>query len=211
MKILAVEDDPVAQLVLEAALRSFGHEVIMAPDGSEAWELFRAQPVRVVVSDWRLPGLDGLELCRRIRARGGADYVSFVLLTQHSATDDNYQAALAAGVDDFLTKPIALRELRMRLHVAERILDYTSRVRELESILPICGYCKKIRDDRNYWQQIENYLHARTGTVFSHGCCPDCFQSRMAPMLRDGGVTEEEIRAMAPVARRVEAGPPGPR
>lgn len=206
MKILAIDDDPVAQLVLEAALKSLGHEVTLAADGVAAWHSLQSLPIRVVVSDWQMPQLDGLELCRRIRAQTGRDYVYFILLTQHSATDQNHQAALEAGVDDFLTKPIDLRELRLRLHVAQRILEYTRQVRELESILPICGYCKKIRDDQNYWQQIEGYLHARTGTVFSHGCCPDCFQSKMVPMLRSSGVGESEIRSMAPVVHRVDKG-----
>jgi sigma-B regulation protein RsbU (phosphoserine phosphatase) len=203
MRILAIDDDPVAQLVLEAALKALGHDVTMAADGIEAWERLQTPEVRVVVSDWQMPRLDGLELCRRVRGRVGRNYVYFILVTQHSATDENHQAALEAGVDDFLTKPINLRELRLRLHVAERILDYTKQVRELESILPICGYCKKIRDDQDYWQQIEGYLHARTGTVFSHGCCPDCFQSQMVPMLRASGIGESEIRAMAPVVHRV--------
>ncbi len=203
MKILAIDDDPVAQLVLEASLKSLGHEVTLANHGVEAWEKLQVQPVRVVVSDWQMPQMDGLELCRRIRGRQGREYVYFILLTQHSATEENHQAALEAGVDDFLTKPIDLRELKLRLHVAARILEYTKQVRELESILPICGYCKKIRDDQDYWQQIEGYLHARTGTVFSHGCCPDCFQSKLMPMLRETGVAESEIKAMAPVVRRV--------
>jgi sigma-B regulation protein RsbU (phosphoserine phosphatase) len=203
MNILAIDDGPVAQLVLEAALKSLGHEVALAADGVDAWSRLQSRPVRVVVSDWQMPQLDGLDLCRRIRARSGRDYVYFILLTQHSATDENHQVALEAGVDDFLTKPINLRELRLRLHVAERILEYTKQVRELESILPICGYCKRIRDDKDYWQQIEGYLHARTGTMFSHGCCPDCFESKMVPMLQAGGVSESEIRAMAPVVRRV--------
>lgn len=205
MKILAIDDDPVAQLVLEAALKSCGHEVLTAADGAEAWTKLQAGSIPVVVSDWQMPELDGLELCRRIRARGGRDYVYFILLTQHSATDENQAAALEAGVDDFLTKPVHLPDLRMRLRVAERILEYSKQVRELEAILPICGYCKKIRDDQDYWQQIEGYLHERTGTVFSHGCCPDCFETKMAPMLRASGVPDSEIRTLAPVARRVNS------
>ncbi|MSU51309.1 MAG: response regulator [Opitutus sp.] len=204
MKILAIDDDPVAQRVLEAALKLLGHEVSLGGDGAESWDWLQTNPVRVVVSDWQMPQMDGLELCRRIRAQRDRNYVYFILLTHHSATDENHQAALEAGVDDFLTKPINLRELHMRLHVAERMLDYTKQVRELESFLPICGYCKKIRDDQNYWQQIESYLHAHTGAVFSHGCCPDCFQSKMVPMLQASGVSDGEIQAMAPVVHRVE-------
>jgi sigma-B regulation protein RsbU (phosphoserine phosphatase) len=182
MKILAVEDDPVAQLVIESALKSLGHEVLLAVDGNRAWELLADRSVRVVVSDWRLPGLDGLDLCRLIRGRGG-DYVSFILLTQLTASEVNIDAAIEAGVDDFLTKPVNIRDLKLRLHAAERVLGLNSQVRQLEGFLPICAHCKKIRDDRNYWQQIESYLNARTGTRFSHGICPECYEKITVPEL----------------------------
>lgn len=182
MKILAVEDDPVAQLVIESALKSLGHEVLLAVDGGQAWELLADRSIRAVVSDWRLPELDGLDLCRLIRGRGG-DYVSFILLTQLSASEVNIDAAIAAGVDDFLTKPVNIRDLKLRLHAAERVLGLNSQVRQLEGFLPICAHCKKIRDDRNYWQQIESYLNARTGTRFSHGICPDCYEKITVPEL----------------------------
>ncbi len=188
MKVLAVEDDPVAQLVLEASLRSLGHEVTVLADGAAAWEALQATDgPRVVVSDWMLPGIDGLELCRRVRS-AKRDYVYFILLSQRSASDENHEAALAAGVDDFLSKPVDLRELRMRLRVAERIIDYTRQVRQLESFLPICSYCKNVRDDKNYWQRIETFLHARTGTNFSHGVCPECYESQIRPMLTAEGM-----------------------
>jgi phosphoserine phosphatase RsbU/P len=201
MKILAVEDDPVAQLVLEAALKSLGHTVTLVADGESAWEELQVRPVRVVVSDWRMPRVDGLELCRRVRAQAG-DYVYFILLTNLSATEENQEAALQAGVDDFLMKPVDVRELKTRLHVAARILNYATQVKELESFLPICGYCKKIRDDHNYWQQIEHYLHERTGAAFSHGVCPDCYQKQVVPMLRAAGI-EPPPPPGAPTARRV--------
>ncbi|HVS51995.1 MAG TPA: response regulator transcription factor [Opitutaceae bacterium] len=200
MKILAVEDDPVAQLVLEAELKSLGHEVVLAANGEDAWDALRELALRVVVSDWRMPATDGLELCRRVRARGG-DYVCFILLTQLSATDENVDAALAAGVDDFLTKPVDVRELKMRLHVAQRLVGLTSQVRQLESFLPICGYCKKIRDDRNYWQQLESYFSERMGTAFSHGVCPECHERHVVPMLR---AAKEEAARQPPRAKRVD-------
>src|SRR3954464_8002838 len=101
MKILAVEDDPVARRVLEASLILLGHEVVLAESGDEAWRVLETQPIRVVVSDWEMPSGNGLDLCERIRARKG-DYVFFILLTNASANNQNQDAALAAGVDDFL-------------------------------------------------------------------------------------------------------------
>ena len=189
MKVLIAEDEPIARRVLEAALAKLGHEAVIADDGQKAWEILQREPVRVVISDWQMPLLDGLGLCQRIRERRTGDYIYFILLTQMAATDKNLEEATLAGVDDFLGKPIDPNHLWMRLRVAERILGFTTEVRQLESFLPICGYCKKVRDDQNYWQQIEQYINARTGTNFSHGVCPDCVETVMKPQLARLGVT----------------------
>ncbi|WP_414663360.1 response regulator [Horticoccus sp. 23ND18S-11] len=185
MKILTVEDDAVARAMLRQALRRLGHEALEAKDGEAAWELLQAnEGVRVVVSDWMMPNSDGLQLCRKIRGRVGAEYTYFILLTARDASEDNQKSAADAGVDDFLTKPLDLSELWTRLRVAERILRYTTQVRQLEEMLPICSYCKKIRDDQNYWQQIEGYIGERTGSDFSHSICPDCYQSVVLPEIQ---------------------------
>jgi DNA-binding response OmpR family regulator len=187
MKVLIAEDDLVASRVLEAALLKLGHVPLLASDGENAWQILQTESVRAVVSDWQMPRMDGLELCRRIRAREG-DYVYFILLTQMAGTEKNLHAATDAGVDDFLAKPIDPSQLWMRLRVAERILGFTTEVRQLESFLPICSYCKKVRDDHNYWQQIEQYINTRTGTNFSHGVCPDCLEKIVKPQLAQLGV-----------------------
>lgn len=194
MKILAVEDDAVSRAVLRKALRRLKHDVIEAADGEEAWQKLQDEPVRVVVSDWMMPRSDGLDLCRRIRARPGKDYTYFILLTSRDATEENQRASAEAGVDDFLTKPLDLTELWTRLRVAERILHYTTQVRQLEELLPICSYCKKIRDDQNYWQQMEGYINERTGSEFSHSVCPDCYTRVVIPEI-------EKIKADVAAAR----------
>ena len=194
MKILAVEDDPVARAILHQALLRLGHEVVEAKDGAEALRVLEKEPVRLIVSDWMMPELDGLGLCRAVRNRVNADYVYFILLTSREADVDNQREAIEAGVDDFLTKPLDLQEIWMRLRVAERILRYATEVRQLEAFLPICGYCKKVRDDQNYWQQIESYINERTGTDFSHSVCPDCYQRVVMPEL-------EKLRAGMPAPK----------
>jgi len=196
VKILAVEDDPVSRAVLNQALHRLGHEVVEAADGESGWALLQKEPVRVVVSDWMMPTLDGLGLCRKVRGRIGGEYVYFILLTSSGATEENQRAAADAGVDDFLTKPLKVTELWTRLRVAERILRYTTQVRQLEELMPICTYCKKIRDDRNYWQQIEGYINERTGSEFSHSICPDCYTRVVMPEL-------EKLR-QTPIARSVQ-------
>jgi len=194
LKILIVEDDIVARKILSQALHRLGYETAEATDGEEALRVIEHEPVRVIVSDWLMPEIDGLELCRRIRSRVNAEYTYFILLTSRTADLANQREAIEAGVDDFLTKPLDLQELWMRLRVSERILKFTTQVRQLEAFLPICSYCKKVRDDHNYWQQIEAYINERTGSEFSHSICPDCYTRVIVPEL-------EKLRANPPKPR----------
>ena len=187
MKVLVVEDEEVSLIGTAGSIRALGHEVLPAINGAEALAIIQETKIGVVVSDWKMPVLDGLSLCRAIRANH-ADYIYFILLSIAQASDENHAAALSAGVDDFLTKPISKRELVARLHVAERILRFTTQVNQLESFLPICSHCRRVRDDQNYWKQIENYINERTGTQFSHGVCPDCYEAYLVPQLRRLGI-----------------------
>lgn len=179
MRILIAEDEPVSALVLMKALQSFGHEVVTASHGGEAWELFEREPVRLIVSDWIMPELDGLELCRRIRAKKGMGYTYFILLTSMATATGNFEQAMGAGVDDFLGKPLDRMAIRMRLAVAERILGFTSEISRLSGMIPMCGWCRRVRNDRDYWERVESYLSERTGQGISHGMCPECYAREM--------------------------------
>lgn len=186
MKILIAEDDPVSVKILQFTLEHFGHEVVSAANGTDAWAKFDAEPVRVIVSDWMMPGLDGLELCKKVRARPKTDYTYFILLTAINTGRDNLRQAMDAGIDDFLTKPLDREAILMRLRVAERILEFTKQIRALKDLIPICMYCKRVRDDSDYWDQVEHYIHEHTGSNFSHGICPTCFDVQLESMTREG-------------------------
>lgn len=209
MKVLAIEDQLVAGMQLAATVRALGHDVDLVSDSAEASRRLLGGQYRVVVSDWRMPGLDGLDLCRLVRARDG-DYVYFILISTTRITKETRDEALAAGVDDFLTKPIDPDELGMRLHVARRIIEFAAQVKQLESILPICSYCKKVRNDGKYWQAIESYFNQRQGTKFSHSICPDCYQRVMVPELKALGIEPPNPFAAEPKpkAESVERGRP---
>ena len=174
MKILIAEDDPVASKILQRALESSGYEVIVTCNGLEAWESFDHEPVRLIVSDWLMPSLDGLGFCEKVRNRKKTLYTYFILLTSQETKPENYDLAAEAGVDDFLTKPLDRPTIRMRLRVAERILQFTTEIRQLKDLIPICTYCRKIRNDGNYWQLVETYINEQTGSKFSNGICPTC-------------------------------------
>jgi DNA-binding response OmpR family regulator len=190
MKILIAEDDGPSRKILQATLRQLGHDVICAADGQEAWQLFEQLPQRVIVSDWMMPGLDGMALCRRVRAHATPLYTYFIMLTAHSERE-RYEEAMAGGVDDFLAKPLSRAELAIRLRVAERILNYTAQIGELKRLLPICMYCKKIRDDQDYWHTVETYMHRHTGADFSHSICPGCYEHHVKPQLEELGCCPE--------------------
>jgi CheY-like chemotaxis protein len=174
MKVLIVEDSELDRRVITKALLRLDHTVVTAADGAGALQALRDLAIRVVICDWRIPDPDGLELCREMRRNPARPYTYFILCTGADATEETQQVAANAGVDDFLSKPVSETELWRRLRVAERMIDYTSEMQQLESFLPICSYCKSIRDDKNYWNSIEDYINSRTGTNFSHSVCPPC-------------------------------------
>ena len=178
-RILIAEDDAVSARILQSALFKFGYEPEIARDGVEAWDKFNQNPARLIVSDWMMPRLDGLALCEKVRAHPKTAYTYFILLTANRISADNYEMASAAGVDDFLTKPLDREAIRMRLRVAERILHHTAEIRQLQEMIPICVYCRKVRDEHNYWDLVESYIQKETGSRFSHGACPECFDREL--------------------------------
>ena len=122
MKILIAEDDAVSRRILEAYLRKWGHDVVVAKDGAEAWNQFqRDDAPRLAVLDWMMPELDGLQVCSKVRAREHAPFTYILLLTAKGETDD-IVTALDAGADDYLTKPYNAMELRSRIGAGERIV-----------------------------------------------------------------------------------------
>jgi diguanylate cyclase (GGDEF)-like protein len=120
MKVLIAEDEAVSRLILERSVIALGHDCLVARDGDEAWALFEQAAVDAVISDWLMPGLDGLELCHRVRAHPRDGYTYFVLLTARSEKE-HLLAGLAAGADDYLAKPLDRDELQARLIAAERV------------------------------------------------------------------------------------------
>lgn len=126
MRVLVVDDDPTGLIALQAFLSSYGYEVATATNGQEAFEMIQAGDYRLVISDWEMPELNGIDLCRMVRKRQLASYVYFILLTGRQAEEDLVQG-LEAGADDFLRKPFNPEELRVRLRSAERIAALESR------------------------------------------------------------------------------------
>jgi DNA-binding response OmpR family regulator len=189
MKILISEDDTVSRLLLSTTLKQLGYEVIATENGRDAWGVFQQEHVPVIISDWMMPDIDGLQLCRMIRSEDRTRYTYFILLTV-LVGKGYFMEGMNAGADDFVTKPFDKDQLAARLRVAERILQLQSKVNQLEGLLPICMYCKKIRDDRHPeknpqgWARVEDYVESHTDATFSHGICPDCHETQVKPEMK---------------------------
>lgn len=177
MKVLIADDESTSRMILKEALETFGYEVVETSNGKQAWDQYTKEPCGIVVCDWVMPEMDGLALCKKIRSKPRLEYTYFILLTGAMAGDKaKYNQAMSEGVDDFLTKPLDPEALQIRLRVAERILSLNSWVKKLEGILPICTYCKRIRNEEEAYEPIERYVQRHTMAVFSHGICPDCLK-----------------------------------
>lgn len=197
MRILIAEDDPVSRCFLEATLVKAGYEVTVTCDGHQAWEALQRDAPAIAILDWMMPGIDGVEVCRRARAIQSRTPTYLILLTAKSEKGDIVQG-LDAGADDYVTKPFDRRELRARINVglrlselqrnlADRIDDLEAaltRVKQLQGLLPICSYCKKVRDDQNYWQQVDSYISKHSEVEFSHSICPICYDRLIEPHSR---------------------------
>jgi len=151
MKILVAEDQEPSRLVLRKTLETLGHEAFVVSSGAEAWERIIAEDWRLVITDWMMPRLDGPELCRRIRGRQGFPYTYIILLTGRDGRLDRLKG-LAAGADDFLTKPVDREELAVRLAIARRILgvqaeleEKNARLAEMVTTDPLTGLANRRR------------------------------------------------------------------
>jgi phosphoserine phosphatase RsbU/P len=188
VRILIADDDPSSSMIVKRSLERWGLDVIAVADGEAAWDVIRADAtLGMAILDWEMPGSDGPALCRRIRQSEAAAALYVVLLTSRDHRKD-VVAGLDAGADDYLTKPFDPEELRARVQVGIRVVTLQrtlgehvaqlqaalSKVKLLSGLLPICSYCKRIRNDENYWEQMESYVTEHSDAQFSHGICPNC-------------------------------------
>jgi len=197
MRILVADDDPISRRMLEALLTKAGHEVVVTCDGESAWNtLQRPDAPLLAVLDWMMPDLDGVELCRRIRS-SPATAATYVVLVTAMGGQQDLLTGLEAGANDYIVKPFDAAELRARIQVGVRVTELQqslaqrvreleealSSIRQLQGLLPMCSYCKKIRDDSNYWSQVEEYIARHIGAQCSHGICPECWEKVVKPEL----------------------------
>jgi DNA-binding response OmpR family regulator len=196
MRILVAEDDAVTRKLLESTLGRLGLDVITAADGNAAWtalETLKGKDApELAVLDWMMPGLEGIQILRRLRTTPGFELLYVILLTSRTDKED-VAYGLAAGANDYIAKPFDPSELEARVRVGERMVklqrSLAARVAELEvalahvqrlqGLLPICSYCKKVRNETNYWEQVDSYLMSHSDVQLTHGICPQCMETMM--------------------------------
>jgi sigma-B regulation protein RsbU (phosphoserine phosphatase) len=189
MHVLIAEDERVTGEILARTLQRWNHETTLVGDGGKAWDYLRASTLpTLAILDWMMPEMDGPEVCRRVRTELPLANMYLLLVTAREGRGDVI-VGLDAGADDYIIKPFDPDELRARINVGVRVLGLQqklaervaelqaalSNVKQLHGLLPICSYCKRIRGDDQYWQQVEGYIAQHSNAEFSHGICPACY------------------------------------
>lgn len=190
MRILIAEDDLTSRMMLTAVLKKQGHDTVATATGAEALSALLAEDApRLAILDWMMPELDGLEVVRRVR-RERKERQPYILMLTTKCEKEDIVAGLEAGADDYLAKPFHPAELQARVEVGRRLIEMQDQladqvvelrqaledVKTLQGILPICLYCKKIRNDKGYWEQVEAYIGHHSDAMFSHSICPECMK-----------------------------------
>ena len=185
-RILAVDDEPVNIQLMTAALKN-EYDVLTALNGHDAISQLKKSTPDLILLDVMMPDITGFDVCKIIKADERFADIPVIFLTALDTQEGQLQG-LELGAIDYLTKPInfSLLNLRVRNHIALKeqrdllacqkaaLEAALGRVKQLEGIIPICMYCKKIRDDQQSWHQLETYISNHSEALFSHGICPHC-------------------------------------
>jgi PleD family two-component response regulator len=210
MKILIADDDQMTRRLLTFSLSRWQRDLTAVATGDEAWAfLSEVEAPCLAILDWMMPGLDGHEICQLVTEHRRNEAIYLILLTSNNEKKD-VVSGLDAGANDYVVKPFDEGELYARIQVGLRMLDLQQRladriseltrerakVKQLQQLLPICAYCKKIRDDQNYWRVVESYFSEHADVQFSHGICPPCLKKALDELPEPCG-EEKEIAVLA--------------
>ena len=190
--LLYVEDERSTREEVLMFLQRRVREVFVAENGSEGFDLYQERRPDVIITDIRMPVMDGLQMSKGIKA---IDPEAKIIITSAHNDTPYLLSAIEAGIDAYVMKPVETEKLEAALNKCAEVIDFRKasllhqqdqersmkelqaallKVKQLSGFLPICASCKKIRDDKGYWQQIEAYIRDHSDAEFSHGICPDC-------------------------------------
>jgi DNA-binding response OmpR family regulator len=190
IKILIVDDDPDILFATSRVVTSAGYTVMEASTGEAAIKTARQNKPDIILLDVVLPDIMGTEICRQIKADSFFDGTFVIMTSGVERTSFKQAQGLDAGADGYIARPVSNRELKARISAMVRILlaererdqlikelrQALSKIKQLSGLLPICMHCKKVRDDKGYWNQLEAYIQEHSQAEFSHSICKDCAQ-----------------------------------
>lgn len=189
LQTLMVVDDNPQNIVLLVEAFSADYRVVFAKSGQEALDIASRVLPDLILLDIQMPGMSGYEVCRILKVDPVLSDIPVIFVTAMSQQEDEI-SGLGLGAVDFITKPFNLTivQLRVKTHMELRLQrrmtalktaeleTALASIRTLQEIIPVCMYCKQIRDDDGYWSQLDEYIRSHTDSEFSHGICPDCFR-----------------------------------
>ncbi len=164
--ILIVEDNPKNIQFLGNLLMPHGYELGVAQNGIEALTFLEERLPDLILLDVMMPEMDGYQFCQKLKSNLAFSHIPVIFLTAKSQSDDIIKGFEVGGVD-YVTKPFIAAELMARIKTQLEI-------KQLRNLIPICSYCKKVRDDEGLWRELEHYINSHTNTRFSHSICKEC-------------------------------------
>lgn len=189
--ILVVDDQPANLKVLLSFLETHDFDVRIAENGERALSVLEKYKPDLILLDIMMPNMNGFETCSAIKANAATADIPIIFMTALNNLEDKIEGFEAGGVD-YIVKPFQQAEVlaRINTHITLRkqqkeLEESLAEVKRLEGILPICSFCKKIRDDDGYWQQVEQYISDHSQALFSHGLCSECMNEHYGDMLND--------------------------
>ena len=197
-RILLVDDEEMVLQYLSKRLKKHNYDVVTCSSGEKALEKVKALDFDVVILDIILPGIDGYEVCRRLKSDKKTSGIMVLILSVRKKVEERLKG-YEVEADDYITKPYDPEELLAKIRILLRLKtalderdrfiyklqEALSKVKTLSGLLPICSSCKKIRDDKGYWNQIEDYIREHSPANFSHSVCPECAK-RLYPKFYKG-------------------------
>jgi CheY-like chemotaxis protein len=199
ISILVVDDDPEIRFATARLLKSAGYRVLEAEDAAGCFSIAREQRPDLILLDVNLPDMSGFDLCRTIKADPSTKGIYVMMLSGSATEEEDRVEGLEMGADGYLIRPISNRELLARMASMQRIIlaererdrlieelkNAIAQVKILSGLLPICSNCKKIRDDKGYWRQLEAYIRDHSEAEFTHGICPECMKLLYGDLMED--------------------------
>jgi DNA-binding response OmpR family regulator len=187
MKLIVADDDPMIRMIVTAGMKALGHTVTAYENGAQAWTAYTQSPCQVMITDWSMPEMDGIELTQRVRQLPRDEYTYVIMLTGKNKRED-YLTGIKAGVDAFLVKPLDGALLEAQVTIASRIVGLQEHTKRLEAIMTVCSYCKRVHTHEE-WIGMEQYVAKEFKTLPSHTYCPQCFAEKVEPEMKKLGLS----------------------